>query len=104
MLACAGLLNNYRATIHWWDIAGLKEEFPNTLVTNNLFEIDGACYSCSGSTAALDMMLFLIAKEHHMELAASISEQFVYERMRVSEEQQRIPLKARIGVSQPKLI
>ncbi|WP_372742142.1 AraC family transcriptional regulator, partial [Neptunomonas sp.] len=33
LLACAGLLNNYRATIHWWDIASLKDEFPNTLVT-----------------------------------------------------------------------
>lgn len=52
----------------------------------------------------MDMMLFLIAQGHGMELAASISEQFVYERMRTSEEQQRIPLKARIGASQPKLI
>ncbi|SIT02679.1 transcriptional regulator, AraC family with amidase-like domain [Neptunomonas antarctica] len=104
LLARAGLLNNYRATIHWWDIASLKDEFPNTLVTNNLFEIDGARYTCSGGTAAMDMMLFLIGKEHGMDLAASISEQFVYERMRSSEEQQRIPLKARIGASQPKLI
>ncbi len=104
LLACAGLLNNYRATIHWWDIASLKEDFPNTQVTNNLFEIDGNRYTCSGGTAAMDMMLFLIGKEHGMDLAASISEQFVYERMRTSEEQQRIPLKARIGASQPKLI
>ncbi len=104
VLACAGLLNNYRATIHWWDLANLKDEFPNTHVTNNLFEIDGKRYTCSGGTAAMDMMLFLIGREHGMELAASISEQFVYERMRSSEEQQRIPLKARIGSSQPKLI
>jgi transcriptional regulator GlxA family with amidase domain len=104
LLACAGLLNNYRATIHWWDIANLKDEFPNTLVTNNLFEIDGKRYTCSGGTAAMDMMLFLIGREHGMDLAATISEQFVYERMRSSEEQQRIPLKARIGSSQPKLI
>lgn len=104
LLACAGLLNNYRATIHWWDLASLKDDFPNTHVTNNLFEIDGNRYTCSGGTAAMDMMLFLIGQEHGMDLAASISEQFVYERMRTAEEQQRIPLKARIGASQPKLI
>ncbi len=104
LLACAGLLNNFRATIHWWDLASLREEFPSTHVTNNLFEIDGNRYTCSGGTAAMDMMLFLIGKEHGMDLAASVSEQFVYERMRTSEEQQRIPLKVRIGANQPKLI
>lgn len=104
LLACAGLLNNFRATIHWWDLASLREEFPSTQVTNNLFEIDGDRYTCSGGTAAMDMMLFLIGQEHGLELAASVSEQFVYERMRSSQEQQRIPLKARIGANQPKLI
>ena len=52
----------------------------------------------------MDMMLFLISQRYGMDLAASISEQFVCERMRTSDDQQRIPLKARIGVSQPKLI
>ena len=104
LLACAGLLNNYRATIHWWDMASLREEFTETQVTNNLYEIDGNRYTCSGGTAAMDMMLFLIGQQHDMNLAASISEQFVYERMRSADDQQRIPLKARIGSTQPKLI
>ncbi|OPX55617.1 Transcriptional regulator GlxA family, contains an amidase domain and an AraC-type DNA-binding HTH domain [Oceanospirillum multiglobuliferum] len=104
LLACAGLLNNHKATIHWWDIESLREDFPLTQVTNNLFEIDNKRYTCSGGTAAMDMMLFLISQRHNMDLAASISEQFVCERMRASDDQQRIPLKARIGVSQPKLI
>ncbi len=104
LLACAGLLNNHKATIHWWDMDSLREDFPHTQVTNNLFEIDGKRYTCSGGTAAMDMMLFLISQRHGMDLAASISEQFVCERMRTSDDQQRIPLKARIGVSQPKLI
>ncbi|MBY4675383.1 GlxA family transcriptional regulator [Marinobacterium sp. CAU 1594] len=104
LLACAGLLHNYRATIHWWDLASLREEFPGTQVTNNLFEIDGNRYTCSGGTAAMDMMLFLIGQQHGMDLAAKISEQFVCERMRSGDDQQRIPLKARIGASQPKLI
>ncbi|OMH30422.1 GlxA family transcriptional regulator [Motiliproteus sp. MSK22-1] len=104
LLACAGLLENYRATIHWWDVDSLREEFPRTRVSNNLFEIDDNRFTCSGGTAAMDMMLFLIGQYHGMELAASISEQFVCERIRAAEDPQRIPLKARIGASQPKLI
>ncbi len=104
LLACAGLLENYRATIHWWDIDSLREEFPHTRVSNSLFEIDGNRFTCSGGTAAMDMMLFLIGQYQGMELAASISEQFVCERIRSGEDPQRVPLKSRIGASQPKLI
>lgn len=104
LLACAGLLEGFKATIHWWDLANLREEFPQTQVTNNLFEVDGKRYTCSGGTAAMDMMLFLIGQQHGMDLAASISEQFVCERIRTSDDLQRIPLKVRIGASQPKLI
>ncbi len=104
LLACAGLLEGYRATIHWWDLASLREEFPQTRVSHNLFEVDGGRYTCSGGTAAMDMMLFLIGQQHGMDLAAAISEQFVCERIRTSDDVQRIPLKARIGSSQPKLI
>ncbi len=104
LLACAGLLEGFKATIHWWDLAHLREEFPQTRVTNNLFEVDGRRYTCSGGTAAMDMMLFLIGQQQGMTLAASISEQFVCERIRSSDDPQRIPLKARIGANQPKLI
>lgn len=104
LLAKAGLLDGYRATIHWWDIAKLRDAFSHIFVSNHLFEVDQDRYTCSGGTAAMDMMLFLIGKQHGMELASSISEQFVCERIRTHEDPQRIPLQARIGVGQPKLV
>lgn len=104
LLACAGLLRRRRATIHWWDLDNLRDEFPDTQVTNNLFEIDGNRYTCSGGSASMDMMLFLVGQQHGMALAASISEQFVCERIRASDDPQRVPLKARVGAAQPKLI
>ncbi|NQZ32021.1 MAG: GlxA family transcriptional regulator [Oceanospirillaceae bacterium] len=104
VLAIAGLLDQYRATIHWWHIENLKQEFPKTQVTNRLFEIDGKRYTCSGGTASMDMMLFLIARQQNLEMAAAISEQFVCERIRGSDDQQRIPIKSRISANQPKLI
>ncbi|MFT5707178.1 MAG: transcriptional regulator GlxA family with amidase domain [Oceanospirillaceae bacterium] len=104
ILAVAGLLDNYRATIHWWHIENLKQEFPKTQVSNRLFEIDGPRYTCSGGTASMDMMLFLIGVRQNMDLAAAISEQFVCERIRGTDDQQRIPIKSRISANQPKLI
>lgn len=104
ILARAGLLNGYRATIHWGDIASLREDFPSVIVSNHLFEVDKDRFTCSGGTAAMDMMLFLIGKQHGMTLASHISEQFVCERIRTNQEAQRIPLQARIGTGQPKLI
>lgn len=104
LLACAGLLDRHRATIHWWDLNSLRDEFPNVTVSSQLFEIDRSRFTCGGGTAAMDMMLFLIGRHHGLEIASSISEQFVCERIRLPEHPQRIPLEARIGTSNSKLI
>ncbi|NVK40476.1 MAG: GlxA family transcriptional regulator [Oceanospirillaceae bacterium] len=104
LLARAGLLDGYRATIHWLDMAALRDEFPRVQATGNLFETDRDRYTCGGGTAAMDMMLFLIGREHGMDLASSLSEQFVCERIRPSDEAQRVPLKTRLGTQQPSLI
>ncbi|WP_245601070.1 GlxA family transcriptional regulator [Marinobacterium jannaschii] len=104
LMACAGLLEGHKATIHWGDLESMREEFPTTRLSNNLYEIDGNRFTCGGGTAAMDMMLFLIGQQHDMNLAAQISEQFVCERMRSSEEPQRVPLRSRLGTSQPKLV
>ena len=40
-LARAGLLAGHRATIHWQEISRLSDEFPDVIVSSNLYEIDG---------------------------------------------------------------
>lgn len=103
-LARAGLLDGYRATIHWENLDGFREDFPELEVTSELFEIDGNRFTCSGGTAALDLMLSLIALEHGRDLATQVAEQFIHERIREAHDQQRMSLRGRLGISHPKLL
>ena len=103
LLAKAGLLDGYRCTIHWENIASLREIWPEVIVTEELFELDRDRYTTSGGSAPLDMMLNLVKKEHGNELAVSVSEQFMCDRMRGAYDKQRVPLKLLIGANQPKL-
>lgn len=104
LLARAGLLNGYRCTIHWENMASLREEFPDIVVSPELFEIDRDRYTCSGGTAPLDMMLNMIKEQHGEHLAIGISEEFICERIRGRNDRQRVPLRLHLGTSQPKLM
>lgn len=104
LLARAGLLDGYRCTIHWENIAGLREAFPDIVVSAELYEIDRTRFTCAGGNSALDMMLNLIRNQHGQVLATAISEQFMCERIRGRHDRQRIPLRVHLGTSQPKLV
>ena len=104
LLARAGLLDGYRCTIHWENMASMREEFPTAIVSQELFEIDRDRYTCSGGTAPLDMMMNIITRHHGAQLAVAISEEFICERIRGRHDRQRVPLRLHLGTSQPKLM
>ena len=104
ILARAGLLDGYRCTIHWENLAGFFEDFPDIEVSSELFEIDRNRFTCSGGTAAIDLMLNMIARQHGHELAAGVADQFLHERIRDHRDHQRMSLPARLGVQNPKLL
>jgi transcriptional regulator GlxA family with amidase domain len=76
LLARAGLLSGYRCTIHWESRIAFQEEFPDLNCTRSLYEIDRDRLTCSGGTAALDMMLHLIAEKHGNDRARDVANQF----------------------------
>lgn len=103
-LAAAGLLDGYRSTIHWENLASLREEFPKLEISSSIFVIDRDRYTCSGGISSIDLMLNLIASIHGHQLVQQISEQFTCDRVRTEKDAQRAPLKYLIGASQPKLV
>ena len=104
VLAKAGLLDGYRCTIHWEYLSSFQEEFPNLEATQELYEIDRDRMTCSGGTAAMDMMLNLIATDHGRELATAVAEQFIHGQIRDKGAPQRMALRNRLGAAHPKLL
>ena len=104
VLGAAGVLDNYECSIHWETISTLKEAFPKINTTNRVFTHDRDRLTCTGGVAPMDMMLSLIQRQHGHALAGAISEMFMYERIRSTEDQQRIPLRHMLGTAQPKLV
>ena len=104
VLARAGLLEGRVCTLHWENIPSFRETYPDIEVTDDLFEIDGNRFTCSGGTAALDLMIHLIRAEHGDELATRVSEECILDHVRGGREHQRMPLAVRLGVDNRKLI
>jgi AraC family transcriptional regulator, glycine betaine-responsive activator len=103
-LAKAGLLDKYRATIHWENLSALREEFPRIHLSDQLFTIDRDRFTCSGGVAPLDLMLHLIEARLGARISQLISEQFIVDRIRSDRDRQYVPLRAQIGVSHESLI
>ncbi|HEY2683296.1 MAG TPA: GlxA family transcriptional regulator [Steroidobacteraceae bacterium] len=103
-LAKAGLLDGYRATIHWENLSALREEFPRVKLSDQLFSIDRDRFTCSGGTAPLDLMCNLIERRLGSKISQLVSEQFIVERVRRDTDRQYVPLRAQIGLSHRGLI
>lgn len=104
ILAKAGLLDGYRCTIHWESLSAFREEFPELDARQELYEIDRDRMTCSGGTAAIDMMLSLIGLDHGRDLATAVAEQFIHSQIRDNKAPQRMALRSRLGTAHPKLL
>lgn len=104
ILAAAGLLSNRRCAIHWENLPGFAEAFPRAEVYSDLFEVDTNIYTCAGGTASMDMMLRLIGEDFGDGLVNRVCEQMLTDRVRSPTDRQRLPLRARLGVQNAKVL
>jgi len=104
VLARAGLLQGYRATVHWHCQDSAAEAFPELAIGEALFVLDGPRFSCAGGTAALDMTLTQIAREHSRGFAERLARALSHNRIRGAEDAQRMATPARIAGPNPPLV
>jgi len=104
LLARANLIGSRRCTLHWENMPGFRQEFPQLTVSNELFEIDGNLFTCAGGDAALDMMLTIVTEDHGPDLASKAAELFIHSTIRRASDPQRMSVVERDGIFHPKLV
>ena len=104
LLARAGLLDGYRATIHWDHQPAFLDAFPTLALEPGLYVIDRRRLTCAGGTAGLDLAIELIERDHGHGLAAQISEWFIRTASRRADGSQRLSLRERYGVSNDRIV
>lgn len=104
LLAKAGLLDGYKAVIHWENMASLKELFPHVKFVDQVYVLDRDRYTSAGGVAPLDMMAQIFRKHLRQNVCTVISEQFILDRVRGETDRQRVPLQARVGKYHENLI
>ncbi len=104
ILAEIGLLTKCRCAIHWENLPGFIEKFPDVDVHSSLFEMDRNIYTCAGGTASLDMMLHIISGQLGDSIVTKVCEQCLADRVRNPYDRQRLPLRAKRGVNNKKLL
>jgi transcriptional regulator GlxA family with amidase domain len=103
-LVKSGLLDGYKCTVHWENMAGLREFHSRVKFQEELFVIDRDRMTCTGGIAPIDMMLALVRSSFGKTLVAEISNQFILERVRDGFDRQHIPLAARLGFNHGALV
>ncbi len=77
-LAETGLLDNRRATTHWFFADDFRSRYPNVrLEENRLFVIDGPFWTCAGMTANIDLVLAMVEKDFGPHIVNAVSRSLV---------------------------
>jgi AraC family transcriptional regulator, glycine betaine-responsive activator len=104
VLADAGLLTHRRATVHWEYEDLFRSRYPAIQLTRELYVFDRDVFTCSGGTAALDMMLHYVSDVCGAKLALAVAEQFIHTRIRGEDEDQRSEIQTRYAIGSPRLV
>src|SRR5215475_3028085 len=104
ILAEAGLLKGKRATTHYEHIDSLKELYPETEITEDLFVFDGKLVTCCGGSASLDFALHIIRSMHGDSLANAAARYLFHQSLRPQGTSQNPGLVEPLGSTAPSVL
>jgi transcriptional regulator GlxA family with amidase domain len=103
LLAEAGLLDGRQCTVHWEYSEFFADRYPRAHLRQDVFVVDRGIFTCSGGTAALDMMLHFIREHHGRALALAVADQFIHPHIREQGDRQRMAVHTRYRITSSKL-
>ena len=77
VLAAAGLLDGYKAAVHWYNLDGFRERYPGVGASSARFFAEPNRMTCSGGATSSDMMLAMIGARVGPELAEEVALQLI---------------------------
>ncbi len=89
ILAEAGLLNGHTVAVHWDNLLGFQERYPNTRAVSQLYLRSGERITCAGASAILDLMVAWIGWHGQADLAGEVAEHLLIGRARTGATEQR---------------
>ena len=104
LLARAGLLDGYRATIHWDHRPAFTETFAELLIEPSLYVIDRRRVTCAGGTSGLDLAIELIERDQGHDLATQVGDWFIRTQSRAADAPQRASLRERYAISNDRVL
>lgn len=97
VLARAGFLDGVETAVHWEFHDLFAEVFPQVKLLRNVFVASARHITASGGTAAADLMLHLIGRDHGQELSTRVADQMVYNAVREGTAAQRVSAQSKVG-------
>lgn len=102
-MAQAACLEGQTVACHWSQFGRLQTQYPSVDWSQQLFCQADKLLTCAGASAVLDVLIHWLHMKQQSELAVAVTEWLLIERGRDQDVQQRLPLQATLGNSQPKL-
>ncbi|CAB3867570.1 GlxA family transcriptional regulator [Achromobacter sp. ACM04] len=83
LLADAGLLDDRRATTHWYWADALQQRHPRARVeADRIYIADGTVWTSAGMTAEMDLALALVEKDLGADIARAVAHRLVMHQRR----------------------
>lgn len=81
LLALAGLLDGYRATVHWEALSAFREQFQRITVVDEPMVVDRTRLTCAGGVSTLNLMLHIVAQRQGPGLARAVVREVYHDNM-----------------------
>jgi len=91
-MAEAGLLDGYRATMHWEVMPAVIDRFPNVEFCDDVYVVDRNRLSCGGHMACNDLFLAVVERHQGARIARFVAADIIYGAARPADTRQSNPL------------